>query len=76
MNRIRRPLTVSLCALLALPLMSVTASATDRHRAEPLVIGHRGASGHRPEHLASYELAARLGADYVEPDLVSTRTTS
>ena len=41
---------------------------------EPLVIGHRGASGHRPEHtLASYELAARMGADYIEPDLVATR---
>jgi len=40
----------------------------------PLIIGHRGACGYRPEHtLASYELAARLGADYLEPDLVSTR---
>jgi glycerophosphoryl diester phosphodiesterase len=40
----------------------------------PLVIAHRGASGYRPEHtLAGYELAARLGADYLEPDLVSTR---
>ncbi|HEY2204038.1 MAG TPA: glycerophosphodiester phosphodiesterase [Pseudonocardia sp.] len=40
----------------------------------PLIIGHRGASGYRPEHtLASYELAARLGADFLEPDLVSTR---
>ena len=39
-----------------------------------LVIGHRGASGYRPEHtLASYELAARMGADYIEPDLVITR---
>jgi glycerophosphoryl diester phosphodiesterase len=39
-----------------------------------LVIGHRGACGYRPEHtLASYELAARLGADYLEPDLVPTR---
>jgi glycerophosphoryl diester phosphodiesterase len=39
-----------------------------------LVIGHRGASGYRPEHtLASYELAARLGADFIEPDLVSTK---
>ena len=39
-----------------------------------LVIGHRGASGYRPEHtLASYTLAARMGADYVEPDLVSTK---
>lgn len=40
---------------------------------EPLVIGHRGASGYRPEHtLASYELAARMGADCIELDLVST----
>jgi glycerophosphoryl diester phosphodiesterase len=40
----------------------------------PLVIGHRGASGYRPEHtLASYELAIELGADYIEPDLVSTK---
>jgi glycerophosphoryl diester phosphodiesterase len=39
-----------------------------------IVIGHRGASGYRPEHtLAAYELAVELGADYIEPDLVSTR---
>ncbi len=45
-----------------------------RSRRGPLVIGHRGASGYRPEHtLASYELAARLGADFLEPDLVVTR---
>ncbi|MFW6867428.1 glycerophosphodiester phosphodiesterase [Nocardioides sp. CPCC 206347] len=41
---------------------------------EPLVIAHRGASGYRPEHtLAAYRLAIQMGADYVEPDLVSTR---
>lgn len=40
----------------------------------PLVIGHRGASGYRPEHtLASYQLAIDLGADYIEPDLVLTK---
>jgi len=40
----------------------------------PLIIGHRGASGLRPEHtLASYELAIEQGADYIEPDLVSTK---
>ena len=40
----------------------------------PIVIAHRGASGYRPEHtLASYRLGIELGADYVEPDLVSTR---
>ena len=40
----------------------------------PLVIGHRGACGYRPEHtLASYELAIEMGADFIEPDLVSTK---
>ena len=37
----------------------------------PLIIGHRGASGYRPEHTeVAYRLAAQLGADYIEPDLV------
>lgn len=40
----------------------------------PLVIGHRGAAGHRPEHtLGSYELAIDYGVDFIEPDLVATR---
>jgi glycerophosphoryl diester phosphodiesterase len=44
------------------------------HKARPLVIGHRGAAGHLPEHtLESYALAIELGADYIEPDLVATR---
>lgn len=39
----------------------------------PAIIAHRGASGYRPEHtLASYQLAIELGADYIEPDVVST----
>jgi glycerophosphoryl diester phosphodiesterase len=39
-----------------------------------LIIGHRGASGYRPEHtLASYRLAIEQGADFIEPDLVSTK---
>jgi glycerophosphoryl diester phosphodiesterase len=38
----------------------------------PIIIAHRGASGYRPEHtLAAYELAIALGADYIEPDLVT-----
>ena len=41
---------------------------------EPVVIGHRGSAGYRPEHtVASYELGARMGADFIEPDLVSTK---
>ncbi len=40
----------------------------------PLIIAHRGASGHRPEHtLAAYQLAMEMGADYIEPDLVITK---
>ena len=40
----------------------------------PIVIGHRGASGYLPEHtLAAYRLAMEAGADFIEPDLVSTR---
>jgi len=41
---------------------------------KPLVIAHRGASGHLPEHtLAGYALAMLQGADFIEPDLVATR---
>ena len=40
----------------------------------PLIIAHRGASGHRPEHtLEGYRLAVEMGADFIEPDLVSTK---
>ncbi|MFE0499476.1 glycerophosphodiester phosphodiesterase family protein [Lysobacter soli] len=39
-----------------------------------IVVGHRGASGYRPEHtLESYRLAIRQGADFIEPDLVATK---
>ena len=70
-------------ALLALLLVSGAAGASStsasiaadsKHAQLPIVIGHRGASGYRPEHtLASYELAIEMGADYIEPDLVSTK---
>jgi glycerophosphoryl diester phosphodiesterase len=47
------------------------ASPQERH---PLVIGHRGAPGHLPDHtLAGYALAIAQGADYIEPDLVATK---
>ncbi|MGN9891517.1 glycerophosphodiester phosphodiesterase [Micromonospora sp. L31] len=46
----------------------------DRASHRPIVIAHRGASGYRPEHtLEAYRLAIRMGADYIEPDLVSTK---
>jgi glycerophosphoryl diester phosphodiesterase len=38
------------------------------------IIGHRGASGYRPDHtLESYQLAIDQGADFVEADLVATK---
>lgn len=50
------------------------ATPNSLHVRKDLVIGHRGSSGYRPEHtLASYRLAARMGADYIEPDLVVTK---
>jgi len=80
------PRTLSILAALAFLIAATVAgsslatassgssrAADQKADARPLVIGHRGASGYRPEHtLASYELAARMGADYIEPDLVST----
>jgi len=73
-------LAVAACALLAL---APTVNAKDANAVTPvqranhqglIVIGHRGASGYRPEHtLESYRLAIRQGADFIEPDLVATR---
>ena len=41
---------------------------------EILIIAHRGASGHRPEHtIESYTVGIAMGADYIEPDLVATK---
>ena len=40
----------------------------------PLVIGHRGASGYLPDHtLEGYKRAIELGADFIEPDLLATK---
>ena len=47
---------------------------TSRASSAPLLIGHRGAPGYRPEHTASsYLLAFEQGVDAVEPDLVVSR---
>jgi glycerophosphoryl diester phosphodiesterase len=51
-----------------------SAQSAAKEQDDFVIVGHRGASGYRPEHtLASYELAARMGADYIEPDLVTTK---
>ncbi|MHC4408319.1 MAG: glycerophosphodiester phosphodiesterase family protein, partial [Planctomycetota bacterium] len=37
----------------------------DDPRGTPIIIGHRGASGYRPEHtLEAYRLAIAMGADF------------
>jgi glycerophosphoryl diester phosphodiesterase len=42
--------------------------------ARPLLIAHRGASGHAPEHtLAAYGVAIEQGADFIEQDLQFTK---
>ncbi|WIY04713.1 glycerophosphodiester phosphodiesterase [Amycolatopsis mongoliensis] len=81
---------VGVLALAGLALLSVTglavgsanasetgsadAAAHGRGHDDPVIIGHRGAPGYRPEHtLASYELAYRMGVDYVDVDLVPTK---
>ncbi|WBC11618.1 glycerophosphodiester phosphodiesterase [Micromonospora sp. WMMA1947] len=74
--------TGALLAAAAVVVPAVAAQAGPDHRAaeqarpaqRPIVIGHRGASGYRPEHtLEAYRLAIRQGADFIEPDLVATR---
>jgi glycerophosphoryl diester phosphodiesterase len=53
---------------------SAGAAAHGRGHHDPVIIGHRGAPGYRPEHtLASYELAYRMGVDWVDVDLVPTK---
>ena len=69
----------SLGLLLGLALLAPLAQSAPAKELAPLaerrvVIGHRGASGYRPEHtVASYTLAVEQGADIVEPDLVITK---
>ncbi|MFI5755749.1 glycerophosphodiester phosphodiesterase [Streptomyces sp. NPDC051569] len=68
-------------AAVALP---ATAQATERGHGGhgpvrpdlpvPTIVGHRGASGYRPEHtLGSYQHALDLGAHVIEQDLVPTK---
>ncbi len=55
-------------------LILLSGGAVQAQFQSPLVIGHRGASGILPEHtLEAYQAALEQGADYFEPDVVSTR---
>jgi glycerophosphoryl diester phosphodiesterase len=74
----------TLLAVIALVAVAAPTAAAKRNRDgnneggprenSPLVIGHRGAAGFLPDHtLQGYRLAIKLGADYIEPDLVATK---
>jgi glycerophosphoryl diester phosphodiesterase len=63
-----------LAACLALGTLTTLSAATETAPTQPIVIGHRGASGFVPEHtLTAYFIAIQQGADFIEPDLVSTK---
>ncbi|MBD9437816.1 glycerophosphodiester phosphodiesterase [Pseudoxanthomonas sp. PXM03] len=66
------PLRRLLPVLLA--LMPAASVQSGDMPADVVVIAHRGASAHLPEHtLEAYARAIEDGADYIEPDVVSTR---
>ena len=68
--RIRSLLSATLLVVASCARPGLAPIPSDR----PVVIAHRGASGHRPEHtVAAYTLAVQMGADFIEPDLVSTK---
>src|SRR3954454_22307831 len=70
----RSAMLVAAVVLVLLGALAAAGAAFAQRSARPLVIGHRGAPAYRPEHtLASYRLAIQMGADFIEPDLVSTK---
>src|SRR5687767_10418853 len=74
-SRAAAALAATIICLLALASLAGAAHARGHHEDDvPLVTGHRGAPGYLPDHtLAGYKLAIGFGADYIEPDLVSTK---
>src|SRR4051794_28845438 len=70
----RSAMLVAAVVLVLLGALAAAGAAFAQRAARPIVIGHRGAPAYRPEHtLASYRLAIQMGADYIEPDLVSPK---
>jgi len=68
-------LAAAICTLFSPPVHADRSrDANQDEFPRPLVIGHRGAHGYLPAHtLEGYALAIELGADFIEPDLVSTK---
>lgn len=73
LSQFHKPTLLVAATLAVLGLQSSVEATPHEHKA-PIVIGHRGAAGYRPEHtIAGYTLAIEMGADYIEPDLVLTK---
>jgi len=66
-------LGTTLRALQGLAMVAVLAGCWEGAGLDMLIIGHRGASGHAPEHtFASWDIALEMGVDYLEQDLQMT----
>ncbi|OWJ73738.1 VPLPA-CTERM sorting domain-containing protein [Haematobacter missouriensis] len=75
-NPMTSRITLAAAALLATALSAPIAGAATYGTLSgkaPIVVAHRGASGYLPEEtLGGYELALKMGADYIEPDVQMT----
>jgi glycerophosphoryl diester phosphodiesterase len=71
-----RSIRATALAVAAISAVSVLAGVPAAQAApeKPIInVGHRGASGHEPEHtFAAYDKALEMGADYIEQDLQQT----
>jgi glycerophosphoryl diester phosphodiesterase len=60
-------------ALYGAATVALLAGCWENTGPDMVIIGHRGASGHAPEHtFASWDLALEMGVDYLEQDLQMT----
>ena len=79
LNQFLKPTVLAAATLAILSVQSCTNALPHMEHSDhmsngPIVIGHRGASGYRPEHtLEGYALAIKMGADFIETDLVLTK---
>lgn len=79
LNKFFNPTVLTAATLVILSVQSCTNALphmehSDHMRNRPIVIAHRGASGYRPEHtLEGYALAIKMGADFIETDIVLTK---
>lgn len=73
LRQLHKPTFLIIAILMAFSLQN-SAEADPHFSQSPLVIGHRGAAGYRPDHtLEGYTLAIDMGVDFIEPDLVLTK---